>query len=261
MSTLGEACRLAQNLAHNCDFAVFPCHSAPDNKALDKTPTRPKRDGGEGFKDASADPDRIAWLWRKWPGELIGVATGAVSQLWVLDIDVKHPEACNWWRANHPKLLPTRAYETRSGGIHLHYRDGIGIGCTTSRISKGIDTRGDGGYAIHWFAAGFGCHDHSPPAPWPQWLHDALAPPPPPEPRHAGPPAAEAAIAGIVRRVATAAEGQRNTVVFWAACRLLERGLRHAEVEALLLHTARATGLPDSEIRRTITSAQGRAVA
>jgi hypothetical protein len=258
-----EVVLLAQNLARNCGYAVFPCHSAPDNKALDKAPTRPKRDGGEGFKDASTDPDRIAWLWRKWPGELIGGATGTVSKLWVLDIDPKHPEACEWWRTNCSRLLPTRAFETRSGGIHLHYRDGDGIGCTSSRICKGIDTRGDGGYAILWFAAGFGCHDHSPPAPWPAWLRAALAPPPRPcpEPRHAGPSPAEAAITGIVRRVATAAEGERNAVVFWASCRLLERGLRHAEVEALLLHTARATGLPDSEIRRTITSAQGRAVA
>jgi hypothetical protein len=193
---------------------------------------------------------------------LIGIAAGAVSGVWVVDVDVKHPEACTWWRANHHRLLPTRTYETRSGGLHLFYRDGDGIGCSTGRICKGIDTRGDGGHVICWFAAGFGCHDHSPLAPWPAWLRAALAPPPRPvEPHHSSPVPAEAAIAGIVRRVATAAEGERNAVLFWAACRLRERGLRQREVEALLLHIARATGLPETEARRTINSAQGRAVA
>jgi hypothetical protein len=245
-----EVAQRAINLARHAGYATFPCRN-------DKRPACP-----HGFRDASKDPGRILELWHRWPGALVGIATGVVSQLWVVDVDVKHPEACNWWRANHRRLLPTRTYETRSAGLHLYYRDGDSIGCSSGRICRGIDTRGGGGYAIHWFAAGFGCHDHSPPAPWPQCLRDALAPPPPrPEPRHAGPLPAEAAIAGIVRRVATAAEGERNALLFWAACRLLERGLRHAEVEALLLHTARATGLPDSEIRRTITSAQGRAVA
>jgi hypothetical protein len=250
MSIADDVCRIAINLAHNAAFTAFPCRT-------DKSPACP-----HGFRDASHDPAAIHRLWHRWPGELIGVATGPVSQLWVLDIDVKHAEGCDWWRANHHRLLPTRVYQTRSGGLHLYFRDGNSIGCTTGRICRGVDTRGDNGYVVYWLAAGFGCHDHSPPAPWPQWLRDALASPQPrPEPRPAAPPPAEAAIAGIVRRVATAPEGERNAVVFWAACRLLGRGLRHAEVEALLLHAAREAGLPDVEIRRTITSAQGRAVA
>jgi hypothetical protein len=120
----GDVCHLAQNLARNCGYAVFPCHSVPENKAVDKTPTWPKAKGGHGYKDASTDADRIAWLWDNWPGGLIGVATGAASNLWVLDVDPKHPEAFLWWQANHHRLLPTRAYETQSTGIHLHYRDG-----------------------------------------------------------------------------------------------------------------------------------------
>jgi hypothetical protein len=67
-----EACRAAVNPVRNCDYAVFPCSQS-------KTPSRPKKDGGRGFHDASKDPDEIAQLWRRWPGPLIGVATGAVS--------------------------------------------------------------------------------------------------------------------------------------------------------------------------------------
>jgi hypothetical protein len=77
---------------------------------------------------------------------------------------------------------------------------------------------------------------------------------------HAAAPA-EAAVAGIVRRVAEAREGERNAVLFWAACRLLERGMHLRDVETLLIRAAVSTGLSDFEARRTITSAQGRAAA
>ena len=245
-----EACRLAINLARNAGFAVFPCRD-------DKSPACP-----HGFKDASRDPTAILRLWHRWPGELVGIATGNVSQVWVLDIDQKHHTAWDWWRANHHRLLPTRVYQTRSGGLHLYFRDGTGTSCTTGRICRGVDTRGDGGYVVYWFAAGLTCHDHSPPAPWPAWLRAALSPPGPTAavPRtHPAP--AETAVAGIVRRVAEAHEGERNAVLFWAACRLLERGMRQRDIEALLIPTALSIGLSEVEARRTIASAQGRAAA
>jgi hypothetical protein len=245
-----EACRIAINLARCAGYAVFPCRA-------DKSPACP-----HGFRDASRDPATILQLWHRWPGELIGIATGAVSGVWVVDVDVKHPEACTWWRANHHRLLPTRTFQTRSGGLHLYYCDGDGIGCSTGRICKGIDTRGDGGYVVFWFAVGLLCRDQSPPAPWPVWLRAALTPPPRPAvsvPHRAA--SADTVIAGIVRRVAEAREGERNSLLFWAACRLLERGLHLRDVEALLLPTAINIGLSDFEARRTITSAQGRAVA
>ena len=86
---------------------------------------------------------------------------------------------------------------------------------------------GDGGYVISWWCAGFGCLDHSPPAPWPDWLLAELT---------ACAAAAEAErtdpaccrqgsnAEAILRRVANAAEGERNGVLFWAANRLRERG-------------------------------------
>jgi hypothetical protein len=247
--TNGEAALLAKNLAVNCGFAVFPCRA-------DKSPACP-----HGFRDASHDPAAILQLWHRWPGELIGIATGVVSQIWVVDIDVKHPESCNWWHGNHQRLLPTRTYATRSGGVHLHFRDGHGIGCTTGRICKGVDTRGDGGYAIYWFAAGLACHDQSPPAHWPVWLRDALALPS----RSVGTASyrthaelESAAVTGIVRCVAQARVGERNAVLFWATCRLAERGISHLEAEAMLLPIAIGIGLSDLEARRTIASAQRR---
>src|SRR5437763_1799333 len=153
-----EACSLAQNLAHNYGYAVFSCHQ-------DKNPATL-----HGFKDATADPELIAKLWRRWPGPLIGVATGAASGISVLDVDIKGDEARGWWRQNEQRLPLTRTYRTRGGGLHLVFRHVPGILCRVGKPVLGIDVRGEGGYVIFWFAAGFECVDHAPAAPWPHWL-------------------------------------------------------------------------------------------
>jgi hypothetical protein len=71
MST--EVMLVAQNIARNLGWPVFPCGWNS------KTPTHPRSQGGRGFKDATVNPDEIKWLWRRWPGGLIGIATGEVS--------------------------------------------------------------------------------------------------------------------------------------------------------------------------------------
>jgi hypothetical protein len=69
-------------------YACFPC-------GADKTPTRP-----HGFKYASPNEIDLRQLWPLYPGPLAGVATGLASQIAVLDIDAKHPEAGEWWTSN-----------------------------------------------------------------------------------------------------------------------------------------------------------------
>jgi Bifunctional DNA primase/polymerase, N-terminal len=251
-----DVCRLAINLARNRNYAVFPC-------GAHKRPTIPSPNPGEGgFYRASKDPHEIARLWHDHSGPLIGIRTGEASGIDVVDVDTKHDEAIWWWRHNHHRLLPTRTYETRSGGLHLYFRHALGIRNSASRIHKGIDTRGEGGYCIAWFAEGFRCFDQSPPAPWPAWLLIELTrqpPEPPPPPAGASP---AHAIAGIVRRLETAPEGERNNVLHWAAKRLLERDVHQAEALSLLLPAACLTGLTEIEARRTIASAyRGRIAA
>lgn len=245
-----DVCRLAQNLARNCGYAVFPVSES-------KRPTRPKSEGGTGCKDASSDPDFIAWMWDRWPGPLIGIATGEASGISVVDVDPKHEAAVEWWRRWCRLLLPTRCFQTRSGGGHLYFRHAPGVRNSQGTLCRGVDTRGEGGYVVSWFAAGFGCFDHSPPAPWPTWLLKELT--------RQAPSAAQSvvalrsesnrSIAGVVRRVAVAVEGERNAVLFWAACCCAERGLRRADIEALLAPAAAGTGLPIEEVHRTIGSA------
>lgn len=251
---IAEACYVAQNIARNCGWAVFPCRE-------DKSPARPKRQGGEGYKDATTDPECIAELWRRWPGPLIGIATGAVSGIDVLDIDIEHEPAVAWWSEASKRIQPTRAYRTRSGGLHAYFRHAEGIGNTATKLARGVDTRGSGGFVVFWFGAGWECVDHAPPAPWPDWLLECVLwkPPPPAVPRHNSLDHADKAVQGIIRTVSAAIEGSRNTLVFWGACRLRERiqagQISQGQATALLTSAAVSTGLPEIEVRRTIASA------
>ncbi len=236
---------LAANLARNTGYAVFPVRE-------DKAPACPG-----GFKAAAKDADAIDELWNRFPAPLIGIATGEVSDLAVLDLDRKHPEAARWWRHNETRLPATRAYRTRSGGAHLYFRHRAGLRCSTGRPVPGVDVRCAGGYIIFWFAAGLECLDHSPRAEWPAWLAAEVVPPPPPPPDprwRDGPPSPRAA-AAIVEKVAGAAAGNRNAVLFWAACRLHDHGRQTGEVLAILTPAALAAGLSAGEARATIMSA------
>jgi hypothetical protein len=250
---IAETVRIATHLARKYGWSVFPC------RGEDKRPATP-----HGFKDAVSDPELIAELWCRYPAPLIGIATGAVSGIDVLDIDsARHEQARAWWEAARKRIsIPTRVYRTRSGGLHVYFKHAARVGNTASKLAKGVDTRGDGGYAIFWPALGYECLDRTAPAPWPTWLLECvLWQPPPPPPRSAVRLAehSDKAIQGIVRVVASAAEGSRNTVLYWGAQRLKERmqggQISQSEATTLLLTASRATGLPDFEASRTIASA------
>ena len=82
---------------------VFPCK--PDK--------RPRT--SEELKNASTDVVTIKQWWRNHPDALIGVPTGI--KFVVLDCDLQHPEAQEWYtKANLPL---TRTHITRSGGRHF----------------------------------------------------------------------------------------------------------------------------------------------
>ena len=207
-----ELGQIAQNIARNTGWAVFPCNE-------EKNPATP-----HGFLDASTDPIAIARMFKNRNAALIAIATGAASGVGGLDIDAKHDAALAWLAAAEPKLPPTRTYRTRSGGVHLLFRHKHGVNSTQSKLARGVDTRGDGGYLILWFAAGFECLDQTPPAPWPEWLLAALFRPADPLPvptlgrRYKGKGARpEAMVSRALARVEAAAEGHRHETLRSAA--------------------------------------------
>ena len=133
---------------------AFPC-------LANKHPATP-----HGFKDATADPDKLQWLWAEYPGELVGVPTGNTSGIDVLDLDAKHVEAIAWMKENRRRFPQTRKHRTRSGGAHLLFQHDDAMTCTVAKIALGVDTRANGGYVIWWPAAGLPIISDAPPAPW-----------------------------------------------------------------------------------------------
>ncbi len=236
--------QMAINLAANNGWPVFPC------EAETKRPAWAKHEGGHGFYDASTDPAKITRLFDHPRASLIGIRTGELSGISVLDIDVKHPEACAWWQKYERHLAKTRTYRTRGGGLHVYFQHRHGVKNSEGRPVIGIDVRGEGGYILHWFAAGFECLDHSPPAPWPIWLSALIWPPPKPismAPANHGTLSMEAlerVRQAAVRKAADAREGERHHSIRDAALMLggiQERaGFSDAAAAAWLLD---ATGL------------------
>jgi hypothetical protein len=211
-----------------------------------------------GFHDAETDPSALRSLWARSPGELIGVSTGEASGFDVLDIDVKHQDALAWCAANRERFPNTRTHKTRSGGLHLLFRHAHGLRCSAGRIARGIDVRANGGYIIWWPATGLPVLRAAPLADWPDWLlHDLVRSLDSPPPARIVIPDTHA-LAQLVRLVASAPEGERNNLTFWAACRageMVGSGLLDPETAiGIITEAGVCAGLAPAEAERTARS-------
>ncbi len=238
-------------------LAVFPCRA-------DKAPATP-----HGLLDAVSDPAAVRDLFRRYPGPLIGVATGEVSGIDALDVDLAK-SADLWWDDYAHYLPRTYAYQTRSGGLHLWFRHAAGGRNSASLIAPDVDVRASGGYVVFWPGDGYPVVDNSPVAEWPQWLLDARKPPPlaprPDVPRvvlqgDAARRYALGALRKAVERVATAGEGRRNDTLnaqAFALGRFVDSGeLNASEIAIALAVAASHAGLTAREAERTLASALG----
>jgi hypothetical protein len=124
-------------------WPVFPCN--PANKAPWTT---------RGFKDASTDPAVIQQFWTAFPDAMIGVATGLVSGIAVLDIDIDQSKGIDGESALASLLagneLPaTLIARTPRGGRHIYFNtQGLNVKNSAGKLGIGLDVRGDGGYVI-----------------------------------------------------------------------------------------------------------------
>jgi hypothetical protein len=237
----------ALRAAMQLGYPAFPCKA-------DKTPACP-----HGFKDAALPEMGLATLWARYPGELVGVPTGATSGFDALDIDPRNG-ARAWYDANRGRLPATRIHRTRSGGLHVLFRHLAGLRNSNSKIAPGVDVRADGGYCIWWPGSGHEIRDGEVQE-WPLWLLPSLMTPPvpPPPPYQKSSPISDRAIEGVLRTVATTSQGRRNSVTYWAAHRLREAVAQGKLAEGcardLLLRAAAHAGLSTVEASRTFNSA------
>ncbi|MFF8729969.1 bifunctional DNA primase/polymerase [Streptomyces sp. NPDC015171] len=240
---------------HRDDPDPAPCHGACGRF-------------GHGVYDASTDPARIRRLFAAAPWATgYGIACGLPPyHLIGVDLDTKSgtdsSAALRELALRHLFTIPeTVVVLTPSGGRHLWLTgppDAV-VPNSAGRLAPGIDIRGAGGYLVgpgsrtdHGVYAAAPGTAQLAPAPCPPSLLRLLLPPP--RPRHAASPAPGDHGRGLVQFVLSAHEGQRNTRLFWAACRAYENGIG-AALAAPLTEAALHTGLSEREARATIASA------
>ena len=202
-----------------CPWPVFPC-------APNKAPAISKKEGGQGFHDASRDPATIARLFGHRNAALIGVPTGPASGFDVLDLDYRHGAADWEWRNRH-RLPETRAHRTRSGGRHLLFIANPDVRNSASQVEPGVDVRATGGFAIVPPSDGYTVDSDADLAPWPDWLLPLVLPVvrerpvPHYEPRRPLPDGwIERRVDSILANVRSAPEGQKHVELRNAALAL-----------------------------------------
>jgi hypothetical protein len=201
----------------------------------------------------------------------------ACKQSCLLVVDEDQPGAFAAFAASIGQAVePTFAVDTAKGR-HWYYRQGEGAPLGNGRgqlAGHGIDIRG-GGAGLGGYVVGPGsvhqtgviytpAGSSAPIISVPGWLAEACSP----QPRDADhaysgrphrPVSTFGALRGLVRAVLEATpERDRNTRLYWSACRaaeLVSAGrVDKATATGVLVDAATRTGLPEAEARRTITS-------
>lgn len=214
----------------------------PECASVGKHPLTP-----EGLKQGTVAPTAIGAWWAKWPAANCGIVTGAESGIIVLDVDTRDGggESLGELMDSYGQLPETLEVQTGSGGLHLFFNHpGRRIPNSTSKVGKGIDVRGDGGYVVappslHASGQRYAWRDeagiNSPIADAPDWLLHLMAPPPverPPERRQANP--SDTATRFLGHYLAKATYGKRNETGHLLAIQLRDNGVSAGEAERVM---------------------------
>lgn len=216
-----------------------------------------------GFKDFTTNLEQINAWWGTYPGANIGATPpkGVV----VIDIDPRNGGHETWEALTRYRELPeTLLVRTGSGGHHFWYRLPH-EGAIRGELGKGIDLKTHTGYlvmppsihpttgeryTISWWADI---------AVLPTWLNEYVYKPTPrPTQSMQARREGDNAGGGLVETVERAPEGQRNSALYWAACRNVDEGLG---LDEELVAAALVCGLSEREARQAIASAQRKDVA
>ena len=118
-------------------FSVIPCRA-------DKTPLLGKGEIQQ-FRQAPADEAQITRWWTDYPDANIGIITGKISGITVIDADTYKPGAVD------PAIFPdTFTVKTGQGGLQFYYQyeEGFTISAGGYPNLPCVDLRSDGGYVL-----------------------------------------------------------------------------------------------------------------
>jgi hypothetical protein len=157
--------------------------SCPKGEACERVGKHPRTP--HGLNDATIEPSTITEWWTRWPNANIGVATGKISGIFVLDQDGLRGSAFLHARLlaadeqglGSSRSFPATLYSTTGQLLGIHYvfkypDDGAGVPNSAGRVGPNLDVRGDGGY----FIAPPGTHESGRVYQWQNDLEPADAP-------------------------------------------------------------------------------------
>ena len=209
------------------------------------------------FQSRRATPEEIATWYGRWPDANVGIVTGRVSDLLVVDIDARHGGAASLAaiESEHGPVARTVQAATGGGGRHYYFaHPGVAVPNRVALV-PGIDLRGDGGCVV------------APPSIHPSGRRYAWVPGSGPDEARLA-PAPEWIWSGATRKGHTqrhwrrlvregVAEGERNATIASLAGHLLWHGVDPEVVTDLLLVWNRARCAPpleDDEAARVVAS-------
>lgn len=104
------------------------------------------------YQTTPADEDQIAAWWQTFPEANIGIVTGKVSGITVVDLDVD--PATGETRTPLDAFPPTYTVRTGNGGYHLYYDYAPGLTISAGAYPQfpGVDIRNDGGFVVGPFS-------------------------------------------------------------------------------------------------------------
>jgi hypothetical protein len=104
----------------------------------------------EKFQHHHPDEEETRRWYSQWAGAGIGIVTGSVSGVVVIDVDVRHggDVALAQLEREQGSLPTTIECRTGGGGRHLYFAHPGGLVRNKVGLAPGIDLRGDGGYVV-----------------------------------------------------------------------------------------------------------------
>ncbi len=209
----------------------------------------------EAFQKRRARPTRIQYWWAKWPDANIGIVTGSISDLDVVDVDSKEGLAA--LREIIPSDLPITTAKTPNGW-HYYFKHHEGVR-NNVRFIKDCDIRGEGGYVVAPPSVNEDGKEYV-------WLPNLAL-------DDVGTFASPSLLSDLIRSTPIISDihqpidplvilegvpdGERNDRLFRYACRLHHQGLKIEEAEVLVSRAAAACTppLPLEEVKDLLNSA------
>jgi hypothetical protein len=203
------------------------------------------------YQKERVEPHEIDAWWMDWPNANVGIITGSISDLFVLDLD--KTQAMDFAK---DKGLPQTPMARTSKGIHVYFLFPSKLVGNKSDHDFGMDIRGEGGYVV----APPSVHESGKLYEWtkwhpwncyrqrvPQWLMDWC------EERTAGEGREKGWHMEILEGVT---DGGRNNACASLAGRFFNKDLSVPEITEILLmwNERNSPPLPESEIIRTVSS-------